>query len=258
MYSVYCPPAKWIRYSSRGEVVVAAVAVVDERSAHRTVGVSLVVEERDRDVVRIEVDARPLGSQVLRRIRGGELLGGHRIEDVGVPQGEVATSTILVAGLLAEAVDRVLRAASAAHRERVVQRRVRPVVACGVGGRLDDGRAIDAVDIESKRVEPHRDHHGRRAQPNRLGRLLDRELDGIGQRVDTHCVGRRFVERSSTADLDAHDVVGDHIDPQLLAVEPCEQAVLGLLHRIHALESDVVARVDHAQRVLHLARGWLR
>ena len=36
MYSVYCPPAKWKRYSSGcGELEMAAVAVVDEEAGHR-------------------------------------------------------------------------------------------------------------------------------------------------------------------------------------------------------------------------------
>ena len=96
------------------EVVVAAVAVVDERARHRARRVRVVVEERDRDVVRVELRARPVRARVAAGPAGGELRARVGVEHVGVPQREVAALAVVAAGLLAEPVDRVLRAGSGA------------------------------------------------------------------------------------------------------------------------------------------------
>src|SRR5258708_34785878 len=85
-----------------------------------------VMEERDGDVVRVEFRARGIGPWIISRSSGGELARRDRVEHVGVPEREVAALAVVAAGLLPEAVYRVLPATTPAERERVVQRRVRP------------------------------------------------------------------------------------------------------------------------------------
>jgi hypothetical protein len=116
------------------EVVVPAVAVVDERRGHLPGGVALVVEERDRHVVRVELGAGAVRAGIRLRSPGGELTGRVWVENVNVPQREVPTPPILVPRLLAETVDRVLGRAPPTQGERIVKGRVAPEVTVVVGG----------------------------------------------------------------------------------------------------------------------------
>ena len=151
--------------------------------------------------------------------------------------------------------DRVLGTAPPSDGEGVVQGGIRPVVAGEVGGRLHHRSAVRAVHIEAEGVEPQRHDHRGCTESDHIGRLFDHEIDKGRERIDADRECRGLVEGRATADLDSHDIVTNHLDPQLFTVQVGEQAVLGFLHGVHPLESDVVAGVDHARRVLQPVRS---
>jgi hypothetical protein len=104
------------------------------------------------------------------------------------------------------------------------------------------------VDVEAERVEPDADGHLGRGQPRVRVVALEREFDGPLERVVAHGEGGLLVEAPAPADLEAHDVVADELDSQLLAVEAGVQPAVGLLDVVDALEADEVARIDAAAR----------
>ncbi len=182
-------PRSGSEYSSgSAEVVGGAVAVVDEGRRDLPVG-RVVMEERDRDVVRVEVDALAVTAERRGRVR---------VEDVGVPEREAAAAPVVAPGLLAQAVDRVPGLVAAAHPERVVERAV------GLD-RLDHRRAVGAADVERLEVDLQRGGAQRRPVDLELRAAVvdDRER-------------RRLVEHAAAADLEPHHVVADHVDPQPL------------------------------------------
>ena len=120
-----------------GELVLAAVAVVDEGRRHASPRVGLVVEERDRDVVGVELRAAVARGDPRAALPAVNSSVSNRAQHVGVPQGEVAALAVVAAGLLPQAEDRVLLAAATPERERVVERGVGPVAALGVLRGLD-------------------------------------------------------------------------------------------------------------------------
>ena len=192
---------------------------------------------------------------MLRRIRRGELLGACRVEDVGVPQREVAPATVLPTGLLAEPVDRVLGTAPAAHRERVVQRRVRPVVA--------RRRRRPTRRPACRRRGARRAGTGRATATRTIAEVRSRTTSASCSTVNSTASASGSTQTANVGD-------SSKVPPRLIltrttsspttsirSCSPCSWAskpVVGVLHRVDALEPDVVARVDHARRVLHLAR----
>ena len=220
------------------EVVLGPVAVVDERGRHLAGRLAVVVEERDRHVVRVELDVIRVRARVVRRAPRDELRGRVVVEHVGVPERVVAALAIVRAALLAQAVERVLGAAAAADRERVVQRRVRD-------DRLDHGRAVGAVDVEAERVAREGERQPARADADGVRVLLDREVDGVLQRVDAHRERRPVLERAATADPDPHDVLAHDVDLQPFAVQPRLDPPLGLLHHVHAHERQQSPDLGH-------------
>ena len=83
--------------------------------------------------------------------------------------------------------------------------------------------------------------------------MVDGEFDSIRKRLDADCERGGFVECAAAADLDPHYVVADHVDSQVLSVQPSDETVLGALYRVDPFEPDVVAGVDHARGVFQNA-----
>ncbi len=206
----------------------------------------MVVEERNRDVVWVELGAGAIGARILRPPACGELGRRDRVKDVQVPEREVAAPAIVAPGLLSEAVDGVFRAAAAADGERVVERRVAPVRAGGILRGLHDGAAIRAVDVQSERFQPQRHNERRAAQPNHALTALGLERDALRQGIDTYCERRLLVEDTAAADLHAHDVVAHEIHAQPLAMQCRDQPTVGFLNGTDALESDQLAPLHRA------------
>ena len=217
------------------ELVLAAVAVVDERAdggAGRRVAL---VEERDRHVVGVELGARHVGARVVRVEPRPELGRRVLVEDVGVPHREVAAAPVVVAALLAEAVDRVVATDPAARRPRVVERRVGPVAALRVRRRLDDDRPVGAVHVDAERVEPERhdelvgDEPPRALPPAPRARHATsparRGRPRSGRRTRHTSASRRTTPPRLS--WSAHDVGAHRVDAQLLTVQPGEQPVRG-------------------------------
>jgi hypothetical protein len=225
------------------------VAVVDEGGRDGAVD-ALVVEEGDRDVVRVEVRAGHVGARVVRRPAGPELRRARRVEHVGVPQDERAAPTVPGSALLAQAVHRVADGAAPAHRPGVVERGVGPPASLLVLRGLDDGRAVGTVDVEPERVEPQGDDEPGGADADDAVLALDGQVDRQRQRVDVDGEGRGLVEDPAAADLQAHDVVADDVDAQRFAVQVREHAVPGLLDVADPLEADEAVVSEHARSLL--------
>ena len=112
------------------------------------------------------------------------------MQDVRIPEHEIAATAIERAGFFSEAIDRIARSDSARDQERIVELKIASRVAGVVPVVLEDQRAVFAVSLKPER--PFRD-----AQTDRFG--LEQRLVGAVLQLEVRRFGQSEASRKRGA-----------------------------------------------------------